>query len=77
MSGLMAVELQDAVDNDSHVHGTLHVGMLVSDVTTTVSRMATGAGKAHGTGVCRENLRSDNILHDFLAFSEIPHCDSG
>lgn len=63
---MTAVELQEAVDNDNHVHGTFHVGMFVSDITTNVSRMETGAGEAHGAGVCREKLRSDNIFPDFL-----------
>lgn len=73
----MTEELQEAGGNDNHVHGTLHVGMSVSDVTTSVSRMETGAGKADGAGVCREKLRSDNIFSDFLVFSEISDCDSG
>lgn len=71
----MTVESQEAVDNDNHVHGTLHVGMLVSDVTTAVSRMKTGS--CMEPGVCREKLRSDNMFPDFLAFSEISHSDSG
>lgn len=73
----MAVESQEAVDNDNHVHGTLYVGILVSVVSTAVSRMKTGAGEACRTGVCREKLGSANIFPVFLAFSEISHCDSG
>lgn len=41
---VVTVELQEAVGNDNHVHGTSHVGMLVSDVTTSMSGMETGAG---------------------------------
>lgn len=67
----MTVELQEAIDNDNHVHGTLHVGMLVSDVTTSVSRM----GKQWNRDLW-EKQRSANIFSDFLAFSEISHCDS-
>lgn len=55
----MAVESQEAVDNDNHVHGTLYVGILVSVVSTAVSRMKTGAGEAcrtrgvqGKTGIC-------------------------
>lgn len=56
---VMAVESQEAVDNDNHVHGTLYVGILVSVVSTAVSRMKTGAGEAcrtrgvqGKTGIC-------------------------
>lgn len=47
---MVTVELQEAVGNDNHVHGTSHVGMLVSDVTTSMSGMETGAGETDEKG---------------------------
>lgn len=47
---VVTVELQEPVGNDNHVHGTLHVGMLVSDVTTSMSGMETGAGETYEKG---------------------------